>query len=262
MSKPSEQLYDITLSQLAPDAKKADFDYGTIERPKTTEKDLRTLLMAATALAPKVTYPLTPEIRIAAPTGRYVVQLKEGRLQFVSWASAKSRGGNPTFEQIIGIVSGEIAEGDPAFEAAPTAPIDEKMSAGKSRGLFIALMVFIIIGVNGFTFWNAKKPPGNFLPKFQLIEPAPAARLLTSTAGAYETGRDPGDRRLQIAKDGGVVWIKFGAGRSVKQQNTFTVQAAESAGKPALLTSTNSMITIKDPTTLVYFGDTYIRVMQ
>lgn len=262
MSMPTIPLYDLTLSQLAPDAKKAGLEYGTIERPGTSEKALRALLKDAAALAPKVAYPLSPEIRIAAPTGRFVVQLKEGRLQFVSWASAKSRGGTPTVEQIIGIVVGEIAEGDTGLETAPAVTPRTATSAARKRVMLAVLLVLVVIGANGYTFWNAKRPPGNFLPPYHLMEAEPASRLLANVAGDYETGRDPGDRRLQIARDGGIVWIKFGANRTAKQQKAFTARPAESAGAPALLTSTASMIKIKDPTAVVYFGDTYVRVMK
>lgn len=262
MSTTHAALYDLTLTHLSPDAKNVGIEYGTFDRHGVSPKDLRALLVAATAVAPKAAYPLAPEIRITAPTGRYVVQLKEGRLQFVSWASAKSRGGNPTVDQILGIVSGEMTEGDAAFEAPTETATGDSTSSGFGRYSFIGLMVIVIVGINCFTFWNAKRPPGNFLPSYTLLQKEPGDRVLATVSGEYETGREPGDRRLQIARDGNVVWIKFGPNRSVKQQNNFTVKATDIAGKPGLLTSTNGMINIKDPSTVVYFGDTYVRAVK
>ena len=54
--------------------------------------------------------------------------------------------------------------------------------------------------------------------------------------------------------------IKFGAQRTVAQKQAFTVKAAEAAGKPALVTNKQTLITIKDMQAVVLYGDTYRRV--
>ena len=100
--------------------------------------------------------------------------------------------------------------------------------------------------------------PGTVLT---LTSPTPAAeRLLSDVAGVYETGDGPGDRRLEIQKNGGMQRIKFGAQRTVAQKQAYTVKAAEAAGKPALVTNKQTVITIKDMQAVVLYGDTYRRV--
>ena len=111
MSAP-DVTFTVGLKHLAADGRKAGVEFGETERTGVNSRDLRQILRAAEALAPCVNYPLVPEIRISAPTGRSVVQLKDGRLNFISWSSATSRGGNPTADQIIAIISGEEIEDD------------------------------------------------------------------------------------------------------------------------------------------------------
>ncbi|MBM3854653.1 MAG: hypothetical protein FJ399_16130 [Verrucomicrobia bacterium] len=258
MSAP-EPSFTVGFKQLSPDAKRVDLGYGEQERTGIGAKELRNLLRAAEAAAPQVNYPLAPEMRIVAPTGRYVVQLKDGRLNCVSWSSARSRGGNPTADQIFAIISGEEVEDD-ATQLEAAGSRDVVRSTGRWRWALGSVLVVIIIGANLYSVYNYRKPPGNLLPPFRLQPPEPAKRLLESVAGNYETGGAVGDRRLQIKNDGGVAWIKFGPNRSVAEERLMTAQGAESGGRPALFTDRKSLILIKDATNLVLFGDTYQRV--
>ena len=126
-------------------------------------------------------------------------------------------------------------------------------------GWRIAVLVAAIVGTNAVTVWMMTRPAPDLLPEYRLLEPEPGKRLLTSAAGTYETGAAAGDRQLRIDRDGGVRWVKFGANRSVEEESSMLVQPAQSAGQPALLTSTRALIEIRDPMTVVLFGDTYRR---
>ena len=85
---------------------------------------------------------------------------------------------------------------------------------------------------------------------------------MSTVAGVYETGSSPGDRRMEIGKNGKVQRYKFGADRVLTTPQTFTVQAADAGGKQALITSKKSMITVKDQVSIVLYGDTYQRVQR
>ena len=259
MSQSAAPIFDVTLSQLSPDGKKAGIDYTTTERLGLSSKELRGLLNAAAAVAPEVVYPLTPEVRITAPSGKFVVQLREGRLNFISWASTKSRGGNPTVDQIVAIVGGEVAEADLRIEETPVAATPEA-STGRRKILLGVMLGLVVVGLNVFTFTSARRPPGNFLPPLKVMDSGPAERLLASLAGNYETGTSIGDRRLQISKNGTVIWIKFGANRTTAEEKTFTTQAVDASGTNGLLTNRKGLIKVKDPTTVTLFGDVYTRV--
>ncbi len=262
MSSPAVPVYDVTLTQLSLDARKAGLDFPGATRAGLTRKELRALLNAAAETAKTVGYPLTPELRVVAGTGNYVIQVKEQRLNFVSWASLNSRGGIPSVDQMLEIITGEVVEGDAGLPEAELQTSDGGVSQNRKRVGLAVLLVIVVVGVNLFTFMQAKKPPGNFLPSYTLMEAGPADRVLAGVTGNYETGGQPGDRRLQIASNGAVQWIKFGEGKATAEKHEFTVQAVEVAGVPALLTSRKSIIKIKDATTVTLFGDTYVRVAK
>jgi hypothetical protein len=262
MSSQSVPVYDLTLTQLSADGKTAGLELPTIQRPGASAKDLRKLLKAAATLAPTVVYPVVPSIRVAGPNGQSVVNLKEGRLQYVSWGAAQVSEVNPSVDQIVAAITGEELEPDTGFDDTPAAAAGPGGSKRMQRMLLGALLVVAIVGLNTFSIWEAKRPPGNFLPDYRLLSPEPAERLLGSVAGAYETGGQPGDRRLVIAKDGNVQWIKFGPARAAAERRDLTVKPVAVSGGEGLLTSRNALIRIKDPVTVVMFGDTYTRVKQ
>ncbi|MCX6950900.1 MAG: hypothetical protein NTV51_01745 [Verrucomicrobia bacterium] len=234
MSKSAEQLFSVTLKHLSPDVKKAAAELPEAQLYHVSVKQIRALLDNAAALAPGVAYPVEPELRITGNAGKFVVQLKAGGLQFVSWSSSKRPSGKITPAQIVAAITGEETEEDYSGGGRASSGGGK---GGKSSGVSIGMLVVAIIAVNSFTVWFMMQPPKTLLPKFTLMQKEPAERLLSEVAGVYETGGSPGDRR-------------------------FTVLAAEAGGKPALVTSKKSLITIKDQLSVVLYGDTYQRVPQ
>ena len=256
MSKPVEQLFTVAFHHLSPDVKKAGAELPDVQLHYLSIKQIRSLLDSAALLAPGVAFPTEPELRITGPTGKFVVQIKAGKLNFVSWSSSVKAGGVITPAQIVAAIAGDDMESDsPVRGSRPAA-------RGFLPSMNIGMLVVAIVAVNAFTFWFMTRPPRTLTPKFTLLQAEPAERLLTDVAGVYETGEGPGDRRLEIQKNGGVQRIKFGAQRSVAQKQTYTVKAAEAAGKPALVTDKHSLITIRDQQAVVLYGDTYQRVMR
>ena len=255
MSNAGEILFSVTLRHLSADAKKAGADLAEAQLHYISGKQLRSLLDSAAALAPAVVYPAEPELRITGTTGKFVVQVRAAGLQLVSWSSSKQAGGKLTPAQIVAHVMGEDAsEGPRAGRPAGGEPRSLRQM------LVIGVLALSIVAVNAFTIWFVTRPPKSLMQKFTLLQPGPAERLLTEVAGIYETGSAPGDRRLEIQKNGAAQQIKFGPERAAAQTRTFTVKAAEAAGKPALVTSKRSLITIKDTLSVVLYGDTYQRV--
>ena len=78
-------------------------------------------------------------------------------------------------------------------------------------------------------------------------------------AGDYETGTREGDRRLTIQPDGALQLSKYGQKRTVVEENSKTVRGALTSGKSALLTNDPYLLEIRDPNTVVLYGDTYKR---
>jgi hypothetical protein len=258
----SEPLFDLTLTQLSADLKKAAADLPQIQRPGVSRKDLRKILTAAAALAPTVTYPLTPSIRVTAGTGQFIVNLREGRLQLVSWTAKLSPQVNPGVDQILASICGEEFEPGADLPESPTATASIPTSSRTRRMLMGAGLVLVIVGLNAFTFLQARKPPKTFLPEYRVVEPEPADRFRTRIAGLYQTGTRVGDRQIQIGREGGISWIKLGANGAHADRKEMTSQVVNANGSEALLTNRQALITLRDPLTIVYFGDVYTKVTK
>jgi hypothetical protein len=173
----------------------------------------------------------------------------------VSWSSSH-KGGEYSAARIHAIITGEEAH-----EHARQHTVAAEPDGFRSKATTV-LLVFAIVLVNTFTVWFVTRPKKTLLPAYTLLAPEPAERVLTNVAGVYETGTAPGDRHLEIRKDGVARRYKFAAERAPVEKQEFTVKPAETAGKPALLTSRRTMITIKDPISVVLYGDTYQRVIS
>jgi hypothetical protein len=248
-------LFTVTLHHLAPDLKKAGVEYPDGELSQVSEKRLRELIAALAATAARDNRPASPELRIAAPHGRFVIQAADGRLRFNSW-TIRVGGANLTPDQIVAIVTGTD---DPAAAAAAA---ESFVRGGRqSRRGMIVLIAALIVGTNGVTAWLLMRPPppNPFLTEYELLPPEPAERLFTDAAGEYLTGTTEGHRGMRIARDGRLHWVKFGPKGAVVEETDLTARAARSRGHPALFTSQDSLIDILDGSTLMFYGDTYRR---
>jgi hypothetical protein len=255
MSKSGETLYMVTLKHLARDGKKAAADLPEVQLSYINARQLRTLVEAVAALGPSVEYPAEPELRVTTPEGKFVVQLKGGKLNLISWSSAH-KGGEYSAARIVAILTGEEAQ---EVERAYAGPAERSGLRGRFA---IAALLVGIVAVNSFTIWFLAQPKKSLLPRYTLLAHEPAQRVLENVAGVYETGPNPGDRRLEIDKTGKAQRYKFGTERKPVAPQSFTVQPADAGGKTALLTSRKTMITVKDPVSVVMFGDLYQRVQR
>jgi hypothetical protein len=252
--------FDVSVRHISPEGSKAGIDFTETSRPGMSVRELRQLLRGLIKLAPTVEYPAEPTVRIEAPAGRFLVQVKAHHVQFISWSSSQSHPVTPPVDEMLRIFAGEAIEGELEAED-PVAPTPGQPRRNTSK-VGIAVLIAVIVGLNAFTFLNARKPPSNFLAPHKVVTGPAASQALEGAAGRYETGSRNGDRAIVLSKDGNVEWLKYGNDRAVAQRQTFPVQMAESKGTPALLTSRQTLITIKDPITLVYFGDAYTRVTK
>jgi len=269
MTSDSTLLFTVSLRHLSSDGKKAGADVPNAELYYISLKQLRTLLDAANALAPTVEYPAEPELRITGSTGKFVVRVKAGQLHLVSW-SAQHKGGVVTPAQVIEAVGGDEKGDDTSASSNKSrAPIKSSAKATAAKGasgsdwrekLTLVALGIAIIGVNCFTVWFVTRPPRSLLGEYRLLPADEAQQVLQDIAGAYETGRGSGDRRIEISKDGNVNRVKFGSGGSVKETQNFTVKPAMAGGNKALVTSRKTLMTIKDATQLTLYGDTYKKV--
>lgn len=252
--------FHLILHHLSPDAKVASSSQPDHELPHATVEKLRELLVALSATAAHLPAggTATPEIRIRAGKDTLQVRVSEGQLRFVSWET-KAGGVGLNVDQIVARVSFSAPRAEPApvrparMHAPAEAP--EKLP----RWLKVTGLIVAILAINGTTVWMLLKPPPDLLSEFELLPPAASRELLTMVAGDYETGAREGDRRLTIQPDGALQLSKYGVKRVVVEEPPKTVRGALTGGKPALLTSDPYLLEIKDPNTVVLYGDTYKR---
>ena len=148
----------------------------------------------------------------------------------------------------------EAAPKRPARMHAPAEEPEKFPRWAKVTGLLLA-----ILAINCTSVWMLIKPPPDLLSEFELLPAGASHELLASLAGDYETGTREGNRRLTILPDGALQLSKYGQKRAVLEENTKTARGALTSGKPALLTDDPYLLEIKDPNTVVLYGDTYKR---
>lgn len=254
------QTFHIVLHHLSSDAKVASAAQPDHDLPAITIEKLRELLvaLAATAATLPAVSAATPEIRIKAGKDTLTVRVSEGQLRFVSWET-KAGGVGLNVDQIIARVNFSA----PRTEPAPLRPARMHAPAGPPekvpRWLKITGLIAAILVINSISVWMLIKPPPDLLSEFELLPAGASHELLASLAGDYETGNREGDRRLTIQPDGAIQLSKYGQKRAVLEENTKTVRGALAAGKPVLLTDDPYLAEVKDPNTVVLYGDTYKR---
>jgi len=248
-------MFTVTLHHLSADAKRVGVEYPDREQSHVTEQQLRELITAFAAVGARDHQPATPELRIAAANGRFVVQAVDGRLRFNSW-TIRVGGADLTPDEIFAIVTGTD---DPA-EGAKAAESFRRENQRSSRRR-LALIAALIVGTNSLTAWMLLRPPppNPFLPEYRLLAGGPAERLLNDVAGEYQTGVGEGHRGMVIKPDGRVHWIRFGPKGETVEETDLTAKAAQSQGRPALFTSDDALIEFLDGTLMVFHGNTYRR---
>lgn len=247
--------FTVTLRQLARDGSRAGTDCPDIERGDVSSDELRALLEALTELAPKVEFPVRPEVRIVSPHGRFLVQVRDGHVRFSSW-SLRGADRELSPEQILAAINGLETEADAPPAAGPS-PLAHAMPS--RRVWKIVLLAVMILGSNGVTAWMLTRPKPELLPPYRILSTEAGRRALTAVAGTYVTGKEDGDRGLTIAADGSVRWFTFGPGGGIAEEERLTVQGVETAGRTALLTNTRALIEIADPITVTFYRDVYHR---
>lgn len=259
MKRPAEEiLFEVTLHHLASDAGIAGADFSDTELTGMRVPELRKMLQAVAILAPTVQYPVLPELRITSPHGRFLVQVRDGRIRFSSWA-LRSGAAELTPDQIVAAITGVETEKDSGSSMDAHTLLRALAPAGRSKWVTVGMLAAAIVVTNAATVWLVTRPEPDLLPEYALMEGPPAQRLLADVAGSFETGGEAGDRALSILADGSVRWTLLGPNRQVAEETLLGAQPARSRGMPVLVTSNRGMIEVKDPMTVIFYRDTYRR---
>lgn len=246
--------FTVTLHHFAPGAKWADAAWPDTELTEVTDKKLRELIRALGTLTSTNLGGASPELRVAAPHGQFIVQISQGRLRINSW-TLKVGGADLSPDQIFALITGAEAVAD---------AVGVDLGGGgqrRSRGKAIAILAALILGTNAVTAWMLTRPPppAPLLADHAPLAKEPAQRFVAEIAGDYQTGRGDGARILKIAKDGRVHWLLLGPGGETAEDAELAVQPVQSHGKPALLADDRALIEVADASALVFYEETYRR---
>jgi hypothetical protein len=260
--------YSVTLHHLAPGASAAGLAYPDEQIASVTPDQLAELLLSLEMLAARLTIyePSTPEIRIKTDREVFVVRTRYRQLCFVG-REALLRGEQHTIPFILATVTGLAAElPKPAdvprvYERPPSAaPAPSEASAPSAPWLKIAVLALLICACLGGGIWMLVRPARTLAPRFSYLNAPESATLVARLAGEYRTGTGQGDRRLIIAADGTLRLAKYGAGQSIAEEITRVARGALQDGKSALATADPYVMLIREPDSLILFGQTYRRV--
>lgn len=264
----AEPTYNVTLHHLAPDASAAGLGYPDEQLTDVTLEQLRGLLQALQETAASLTIyePSTPEIRIKAEREVFVVRTRYRQLCFVGRESLL-RGEPHTIPFILGTIAGVAPDPLPSADRAPDyerLPATTTTTAGPETGvrrpwIKIAVLLALIVGCLGTGTWLLIKPPRTFAPKATALAGGDSTALLARLAGEYRTGTAEGDRRLLLTADGTIRLAKYGTAQAVVEEVARSVRGATHNGQPALMTADPYVILIREPDSLVLFGQVYKR---
>jgi hypothetical protein len=154
------------------------------------------------------------------------------------------------------------------FERPPTAIPLRPSARGGGGGIgfpdwakiaLLALFSFTFVGAG---VWMLFKPARTLAPKYKLMSATEAVGLLGRVAGQYQTGNQPGDRRLIIDNAGTLRIAKYGPDQSIAEEIIRTARGATQDGRPALVTTDPYVMLIHDADSVTLYGQTFKRVLQ
>lgn len=265
--------YSVTLHHLAPGATAAGLQYPDEQLNNVTPAQLRDLLYALSGVAAGLTIyePSTPEIRIKTDRDVFVVRTRYRQLCLVGWETTL-RGEEHSVPYIVTTVGGGVPEVtrmapvkvERPPSASPLGADAKAVAATSARRLKIAIMAVLILGFNGATAWMLFKPAPTLTPSYELMGETDSRTLLIKAAGDYQTGNQPGDRRLTIEPDGTLRFAKYGPAQSIAETRLRPSSGGLVAGKPVLITSDKNpaIVEIRNADTVVCTNTTYHRIQR
>lgn len=267
--------YSVTLHHLALDAKATGLNYPDEQLQGVTVEQLTELLRALEEVAGRLSIyePSSPEIRVKTDREVFVVRTRYRHLCFVGSETAL-RGEEHSVAYIMGAITGQaLPVARPAvnprlFDRPPTAIPLRPAARGGGGGVGIgfpdwakiALLALFSLSFAGAGVWMLFKPARTLAPKYKLMSATEAVGLLGRVAGQYQTGNQPGDRRLIIDNAGTLRIAKYGPDQSIAEEIIRTARGATQGGRPALVTSDPYVMLIHDADSVTLYGQTFRRV--
>ena len=262
-------MYDVTLVNLAADARSAAVTLSPIDRPGLSTEEMRRLLQDFCELDPVQNSVADPEIRVQTRSGKYLLRTGQKKLFLYDILSRERPALVLTVPEVIAELDGSAAaarlplleaplpplvEENPTWAATPPspAPANRKLLGGMFAvaGLLLGAIVFLALPAD----------EADLSPPFSPLEPAELAALRPSLAGVYMTGSQPGQHGIVIMAGGDLKIFELNA-----QVAPSVILDTFELGRlgPKLCLATNQpggFIEVTGRDTLVYCGEIYQRI--
>jgi hypothetical protein len=263
-------MYNVTLVNLAADARSAAVVWERIERPGVSDGDLRRLLQNFCEIDAVENAAADPEIRVQVRKENYLIRTGQGRLVLYDVLNRELPGRSLALAEVMAELDGTAiaALSLPPFvptEAGPGVgaalePAVSPPAARRSPLRLIALAAAACALGGGHILLRLSSGANEAPVAFNRMNAAEAAGVQATLAGVYLTGTQPGQHGIVLTTTGELRLFELGAVDAPR-----VVHATGELGRvgPTRCLATDQpggLIMIPDPDTMVYCGETYKRI--
>ena len=257
-------MYNVTLINLAADARSAADSFGYIERTGLTDAELRTLLQSFSEIDAVENAVAAPEIRMKVRNESYLIRTGEKKLMFYDIIHRELAALVLTVDEVMAELDGSAPGARSAsfthFLAVPEVPYvptPPVAVASKPRLLALGTATLVLVGAILWSrFGDRPAVPVSFHP----VLSSEVTELLPSLTGVYLTGNLPGHHGIVFNSAGELKLFELSALTAPR-----IVYASGELGRsgPRLVWATDQpggLIEVVDHDTLIYCGESYRRV--
>lgn len=260
-------MYDLTLINLAADARTVSAGSGKIEQRGVDDAAVRSLLHNFCAIDPVENATADPEIRVRTPDGTFLIRAAQKKLILYDLDDRDAPAQVLTPDDAMAELDGTAPAARRAGLAvqtlsrapAPSLPVAPPPDPAARRRRIAVLGVVALALAAALLVLHRPESSGDGIPPFAPLPAREAAAARASLVGVYLTGTRPGDHGIVIAGTGDLRLFELRAVRAPGM-----VYATGRVGRvgPTLALATDQpggVILIPNRRTLVYCGETYQR---
>ena len=258
--------YNITLVNLAADARTAEISLVTIDRPGLAPEELQVLLENFAALDAVQNVTADPEIRVQSRRESYLIRTGQKKLFLYDALNRESPAQVLTVPQVLAELDGTAAAGRtvaPFMFSRPAETGVDTLAAAPARPAGAELKSRLILAAVAAVLWavlSFLRATAADWPALSPIDASELAALRASLPGVYMTGPLPGQHGIVVSDTGDLKIFQVNA-----QEAPSVIYATWEAGRIAgkLVLGTNQpggQIEVVDHETLAYCGENYLRI--
>jgi hypothetical protein len=261
-------MYNVTLVNLAADARSAAVVWEKIERPEVSDEELRRVLQNFCEIDAVENAAADPEIRVQVRQQNYLIRTGQGKLVLYDVLNRELPGRSLAVAEVMAELDGTAIAAltkspfVPA-EAGPGAALEPAVSPPAARRSPLRLIALAAVACalgGGHILLRLSSGADEAPVAFNRMDAAEAAGLQATLAGVYMTGTQPGQHGIVLTTTEELRLFEL---RDVDAPRV--VHATGELGRvgPTLCLASDQpggLIMIPDPDTMVYCGETYKRI--